>query len=753
MFKKSPALFLLIFVVAGILIADSFRLNISYFFLSLILFVVSSLFCYKSQKQNLLVICIALGLLSFVGLRFASLYYETGQNHVSHFIDSKTTYIIYGKISDWPELKLERTELTIEVDSLESSLVRYVRGNILLKINMPTTQFQRGDHVIFEGRIYPVEGERFSKEFNYNRFLRYKKINGVVYHTTPLYVLHDKANKFSLIPFVDQFRNSIKNSFDRNLSPVSAALASGFLIGETRDIPPELYQRFKDSGTLHLLAVSGSNVILVITFFSFLFNPIRLSRKKRSILLMAVVLLFSLLSYGEPSVVRASIMAGLVLLAVMIERRYELQNIIAVAALIILLFEPSQLFDLGFQLSFVIAWGLILVVPKLNLLFEKKKMKRWYKFLLFPFLISLTAQLFSFGLIGLYFKQIPLLSPIANLFIVPLVSIAVIGVLVLLVADFILPLLGLFVGSFLNLLLELTVYIVEIFGAETMPLISVYDWTIMGVYGLYVVLFMLPFTLFSKMNRRRTLFIVLIFINVFVFEQTIAAFTVPNTVDVLTFSVPGGNIAIVNPKESEVDVIINGIKAKAYAIDEKIILPKLKKEKISKINKLIVLKSDFSAIDDLLRIAVKYDVNAIYLPKEIENSFLDQIKNLKIDKLSHKLVRLQKGTTKFGDSGYRFHEKGFSLTVADYNITFIDKISPAHLKLFSNDYKEILVIGSNWNISLNDYLMLKDLQYEKIICSKIAQVNTISDKEAVETSTGLIVDLFKESEYIIHIPL
>ncbi len=751
MFKKSPALFLLIFIVVGILIADSFRIAISYFFISLILFVVASLFCYKSHRENLLVICIGLGLLSFVGLRFASLYYETGSNHISNFIDGKSTYIIYGKISDWPELKLERTELTVDVDSLEGSQINYVRGKVLLKINMPTTAFQRGDNLVFKGRIYAVEGERFSKEFNYNRFLRYKEINGVVFQTTPLHILHDKANRYSVIPFIDKLREAIKESFKRNLSPVSAALASGFLIGETRDIPPELYKRFKDSGTLHLLAVSGSNVILVLTFFSILINPFLLTKKKRSLILMAVVVIFSLLSYGDPSVVRAGIMAGLVLLAGVVERRYELKNIIAVAAFMILIYEPSQLFDLGFQLSFVIAWGLIVVVPKLNLLFKKYNLKKWFKYLLFPFLVSLTAQLFSIGLIGLYFKQIPLLSPIANLFIVPLVSVAVIGVLVLLVADFILPLLGLFVGSFLNLIIEFTVYVVNIFGSDKMPLISVHDWTIAGVCGLYVILFMIPFAIFSKSNRRKLLFVVLLFVNLIAAKHAIAAFESSNSLDLLCFNIPGGNISIVQPKNREVDIIVNSIQGKTYRIDEKIIIPKLKQWNIFKIDKLIVLNTDFSAIDDLLRIAKTYDVREMYITEKNEHSFLDQINNTDKDFLSTKLIILQKGTMPIGESGYLLQDDGFSVIFHGYKITFVDKISSVHLKTFSRGYKQILVLGSTWNISRNDFLVLKDLRYEKIICSKIAHSKSVLDKKDIVLSTDLIVDLNKVSEYIIKI--
>ncbi len=719
MFKKSPALFLLIFVFVGILIADSFRISISIFFFALIVSIITALFCLKSQKNNLVVLFVALGLMSFVGLRFASLYYETSTNHISHFIDAKTNYTLYGEIVDWPELKLERTELTVAIDSMESSRMRYVEGKILLKINMPTTKFQKGDKLVFQGRVYPVEGERFSKEFNYNRFLRYKEITGVVYLTTPLNVLYDKANSFSVIPLVDNIRDAIKSSFKRNLSPVSSALASGFLIGETRDIPPELYKRFKDSGTLHLLAVSGSNVILVLTFFSFLFKPLLLSKAKRSLLLIGVVFLFSLLSYGEPSVVRASVMATFVLLAHLFERRYELKNIIAVAALMILLYAPSQLFDIGFQLSFVIAWGLIPFVPMLNKLFDKYSLKKWYTFLLFPFLVSLTAQLFSIGLIGLYFKQIPLLSPIANLFVVPIVSIAVIAVLVLLVADLILPILGIFFGSILNLFLEFTVSVVNVFGSDSMPMVQVFDWTIFGVCCLYLVLFMIPTAMFSKASRRAIVMVVFILLNVFVLKQAVAYIDKTETIDISCSSIPGGVMAIVPQNNNQVDIIINGIKGKKYNIDEKIISPKLEHERIEKVNKLIILKSDFSGLDDLLRLAEKYKVDKIYVPQKLTHSVYDQIHNSGFNFLPTQIEVLSKTESRPDNSGYINDDYGFSLVTNSVVVTFVDVISPKHLSKFSDPYKHFLVIGSNWNLSMQDYSRFSEIGYEKIICAKL----------------------------------
>jgi len=191
------------------------------------------------------------------------------------------------------------------------------------------------------------------------------------------------------------------------LGPVQFALASGFLIGETRDIPTEIYAMFRDSGTLHLLAVSGANVALVIVFFVWAMRPFSLGPGKRSVILLIVIAVFTGVSYGDPSVMRASIMAALVIGARMLGRPFDLNNIIATAALMILLISPAQLFEVGFQLSFVTAWGLVLVVPRVAAKLQTYHERIWYRWLALPLVVAFVAQVFSAPLIAFYFQRIP----------------------------------------------------------------------------------------------------------------------------------------------------------------------------------------------------------------------------------------------------------------------------------------------------------------------------------------------------------
>ncbi|MCK4574747.1 MAG: ComEC/Rec2 family competence protein, partial [candidate division Zixibacteria bacterium] len=475
MLRKYPAVYFLTFIIAGIVLADLVRPPLW------ILLVLAAATCLiglagiNSKRIAVVALAFAAAILFFAAFHYGIRYYSPGPNHISRLANSNTRYLLYGRVADWPDLKAERTEITISLDSIGGDITQPVNGNILLKISDTTTVLQRGDRIEFVARVYPVREGAAAGSFDYARYLKLKGLSGIVYLPTLLDVRVIRADQRALFRIVNDLRSAIRKSLYRNLSPTAAALAAGFLIGETRDIPPEVYRCFRDSGTLHLLAVSGSNVALVVLFFVVLMRAVPVSRRRRAVVLLVVIFLFDLLSYGEPSVVRASVMAALVILAGQFERRYDLNNIIAATAVLVLLFDPAQLYDVGFQLSFLIAWTLIFGVPRLSALFQRWHNRIWYRWLVFPLLISVVAQLGSLGLIALYFNRVPVISPVANLFIVPLVSVAVVGTLVLLLADLILPVLGAFVGSLLNAELNLTLWIVTVMGGEGTPLVKTPD--------------------------------------------------------------------------------------------------------------------------------------------------------------------------------------------------------------------------------------------------------------------------------------
>jgi competence protein ComEC len=743
MIRKFPAIYLLPVIIAGIVAADLSRLPAWIFFTLLFTLLGAGFYLFNRNYRNFATLVLSLALLFFCSFHFAIRYYDNGRTHLSNYIDGKLKYKIYGKISDWPDLKLNRTEIKVKVDSIKQSKSIPVYGNILLKITDTTTSFQRGDKIILTGRIYPVRHKELTNSFDYQRYLNLKDIFGIVYTPTPLEIVVVKNSHFSIFRFTEQLRNTIRNSLYANLSNRSASLASGFLIGETRDIQPEIYKWFKDSGTLHLLAVSGSNVGLIIIFFIIILRPFSLSRTKRSIILLVVVIIFNLLSYGEPSVMRASIMAILVLVGSMIERRYNLNQIIAATACIILLFEPAQLYDVGFQLSFVIAWGLIYTIPKISFYFAGFETKLWYKWLIYPLIITLIAQIYSIGLVGLYFNQIPVLSPIANLVIVPLVSFAVIGILFLLLLNLILPILALWFGSILDLLFQAILYFVDLFGNQKTVLLKVHNWSILWVSLFYFLIFLFVKSLHNKKARRLFVISSIVFLNLFLLNKFLLTNN-KSTEQVSLFSIPGGIVSVIDYTQNS-NMIITGINNRDYKIDEKIIIPKLDELEVKNITRLFVLSADYSAIDDLIRLILIYKVDSVYLDDRIINSFKDYIK-YNSDNEFINLISLNTFSDKISQPGIYSIKSGIRVILnKDKDIVFLDKLTTGELKRKTGRNSSYMVIGQSWNVRWPELFDLYHNGFDKIITKGINSDKVLQTEEQQslisELAESIVVDI------------
>jgi ComEC/Rec2-related protein len=394
-------------------------------------------------------------------------------------------------------------------------------------------------------------------------------------------------------------------------------LASGFLIGDTRDIPTDIYNRFRDSGTLHLLAVSGSNVGLVVVMFIFLLRASPMKHRSKTILLLLIIFIFSNLAFNQPSVIRAAIMASLILIGKYLQRRIDLNNIIALTALIILLVKPTELFDVGFQLSFTTAWGLIFLLPVVIRFFQPIQNRLYYKFLIFPFLICMVAQLVSLPMSAYYFQRMPMISFISNLIVVPLVSIIVIGSLILLLTSLILPLLGSIVGSLLNPLISATLYFIRQFGSEKLSVLLQHQVTGVLIILFYILLIMLSFSIVSKRARRLTLLYLFIAANGLVISGLMSGgedsrFTI--------FSLSRGIVSVNQGPQSQ--VVLCNLPLKEYLVSEKIIEPYLANRQIKNPD-LVALSVGHQTIKEASYLYKTNNRSKLYLPRASRCAFMD----------------------------------------------------------------------------------------------------------------------------------
>ena len=195
------------------------------------------------------------------------------------------------------------------------------------------------------------------------------------------------------------------------------------LTGDRNAIPDEIKEDFTRAGTIHLLAVSGLHVGLVVTIVCFALSKLRLRPIVEGGIVLVPLLFYAYICGFSPSVTRAVIMTACVYLSRVVLGRYDLLTSLSISAIIVLFLTPYTLFDAGFQLSFLSVFGIATLHTPVMRLFRKRKINRFVKYLLNAFLLSLSCSLATLFTLAANFGQVPLLGVFINLIAIPLISV------------------------------------------------------------------------------------------------------------------------------------------------------------------------------------------------------------------------------------------------------------------------------------------------------------------------------------------
>lgn len=279
--------------------------------------------------------------------------------------------------------------------------------------------FAPGTRLAFHGEVRLPEGAKNPGGFHYRRYLNGQGLTATVSLANPR-LLHafGKATINPLIPLAYYLKTRLLSALAQRLPGSEYALAAGLVFGETGNLPASVMDYFADTGTIHILSVSGLHVGFVMAMALALCAPFK---NPRLSFLITVPLLFfyALLTGAAPPVVRSAIMGTLYLLGNMLDRESDGLNTLALAALCILLFTPWAVLDIGFILSFSAMAGLILFTPPLS-----KKLSFLPDKLSAIAAGSVAAQLATWPFSLQYFQRLALWAPLANLVIVPVAGVA-----------------------------------------------------------------------------------------------------------------------------------------------------------------------------------------------------------------------------------------------------------------------------------------------------------------------------------------
>jgi competence protein ComEC len=250
--------------------------------------------------------------------------------------------------------------------------------------------------------------------FDYQMYLAKDGIYRICNKAQVTVVAKNKGNKFYSAVL------ATKNKFEEKLSYVfpdpEGAYLKGLLLGGSKRMTAQLNDAFSRTGTTHTVAVSGYNVTIVAAFLMWLGIFLGLWRQQVFSFALIGIVLFVLMTGAPSSAVRAGIMGGLVIWAMKEGRLTNSQNAILFAAAAMLVINPLLLrYDAGFQLSFLATLGIVYLYP----LFEKKFFEGEQNILKETILMTLAAQFFVFPVILANFEKLSVISPLANLLILP----------------------------------------------------------------------------------------------------------------------------------------------------------------------------------------------------------------------------------------------------------------------------------------------------------------------------------------------
>ena len=295
---------------------------------------------------------------------------------------------------------------------------------------------QYGDVIFLQGKLaIPKEannpGDESSRESLERRGIRrtLKTRNQEDWHSLP----DENSGVSGWVGAALKTRHALLNSLRTHFSSVHAAVLGGILLGAQGDLPPQLAEAFRITGTSHLLSTAGLHIGILVAMMFWILPKLGVPRPYACLLILVFLAFFVFVAGGRPAVVRACLMAGLVIGGYLLKREPNWLNMISLSALILLLMRPAQLYEFGFQVTFatvitLVALSPFLIKPLHSL--ERKAAKetgvrrvslRLALYVSGCFLLSIGAQIGSFGLIIAKENQVSVHSPFANAMLVPLI--------------------------------------------------------------------------------------------------------------------------------------------------------------------------------------------------------------------------------------------------------------------------------------------------------------------------------------------
>ncbi len=421
---------LTVFLMAGILFGHYFNLQLVYLlvvFSALILLFTAVYFYANKQFQTPFIFPVLVFLLSFfIGLGAITLKNQLNNKHhyskVVNFSDENpVTALITIESVLKPTAYYDKYEAEVYQLNGKKSI-----GKILVNIYKDSTknQLRINDRLAVKLVFSAIAEPLNPYGFNYKKYLQQQQIHHQIYANNSQYLKLKKTN-LTVKGIAANIRERINSSLIQNgFKDDELAVVKALILGQRQNITSELQQSYAGAGAIHILAISGLHIGIILLILTAVFKPLHYFKHGKisaTIIIIILLWMYAILSGLSASVVRAVAMFTAIAIAMQVNRPSSTYKTLVISMFFLLLFNPYYLFEVGFQLSYSAVFSIVWIQPKFYNLW---KPRFWVLDKLWQLLtVSIAAQIGVLPLSLYYFHQFPGLFFVSNLVIIPFLGI------------------------------------------------------------------------------------------------------------------------------------------------------------------------------------------------------------------------------------------------------------------------------------------------------------------------------------------
>jgi len=525
-------------------------------------------------------------------------------------------------------------------NSYEIKLEEYKNVKFILRISKSKNiNLNYADKIKVYGEYIMPEQARNYGGFNYKEYLKTEAIYGI-FEADKVEIL--EHNNLSMIAI---FTNNLKQKIISNINTIlpekTKDLFLGILIGYDENLSEEIEESFRKSSLTHLLAVSGSHIVYIITGLSYILRILKIPKRIREILISIFLIIFMYIVNFSASVVRASIMGIILLFSLIFYRKNDLLTTISLSILLILLENPYKILNIGLLLSYFATLGII-CGTKLKSKEEQNNtlLKNILNYLKDLILITVYANIFVIPITLYNFNTISLTFVISNLIAGILIGPITIGGFILAIVSIINLNAAYIIGIPYNLLLELLIYSTKLtsIGPFAEIFVSTPNIIIVIIYYLVLFLILLYLNLKSKKHKRFLVKKFLIYINYFIkylkknykifiilFILLIFIFFILNKIpkDLKIYFIDvgqGDSTLVITPTNKKVLIDSGGAESGKFDVGKSTLFPYLLDRGITTLDYICISHFDSDHCDGFKYLLENMKIKNIILSKQYENT-------------------------------------------------------------------------------------------------------------------------------------